>query len=115
MGFYPLSLSINVTNPISSIKTEAFDFDLPPELIAQHPIEGSRDQSRLLCYHRSNNSIRHQRFQDVTSHLNAGDLLILNNTKVIPSRLRGEKAQSGGKIELLLIEETDSQQWLVML
>ena len=115
MGFYPLRLFINVTNPSSSIKTEAFDFDLPPELIAQHPIAGSRDQSRLLYYNRSNTAIHHQRFQDIVSHLNAGDLLVLNNTKVIPSRLRGEKAQSGGKIELLLIEETSSQEWLAML
>ena len=104
-----------MSNPSSSIKTDAFDFELPQELIAQHPIEGARDQSRLFCYHRSKQSIKHQGFQEIVSHLHAGDLLIMNNTKVIPSRLRGEKAQSGGKIELLLIEATGHQEWLAML
>jgi S-adenosylmethionine:tRNA ribosyltransferase-isomerase len=113
--FYSIRLFCIVTYLPSSIKTEAFDFKLPQELIAQHPIKDSRDRSRLLHFNRSNQSIRHLQFQDVTSFLNPGDLLVLNNTKVIPSRLRGEKVKTGGKMELLLIEETGEQEWLAML
>ncbi len=103
-----------MTDP-SSIETRAFHFDLPEELIAQHPIQGSRDESRLLNYQRSSGNIGHKRFTDIVSILNPDDLLVLNNTKVIPSRLRGEKASSGGKMELLLVEQIGDQEWLTML
>ena len=104
-----------MSNQSPSIKTQAFDFELPQDLIAQHPIQDARDRSRLLCFHRSNHSIGHHQFQDVPSFLNPGDLFVLNNTKVIPSRLHGEKVGSGGKMELLLIEETEDQTWMAML
>ena len=96
-------------------RTEDFDFELPAELIAQHPTPDARDRSRLLVVHRKHHTVSHQTFPDHVHFLQKGDLLILNNTKVIPARLRGEKEGTGGKVELLLVEETNPNQWLVML
>ena len=98
-----------------AFRTEDFDFELPTELIAQHPTPDARDSSRLLAVHRNENAVSHQTFPDHVKYLTKGDLLILNNTKVIPARLRGEKQGTGGKMELLLIEEKQPNQWLVML
>ena len=77
-----------------------FQFDLPDELIARHPPEKRRD-SRLLSLDGTNNSISHGRFTDILSHLEPGDLMVFNNTKVIPARLIGRK-ESGGKVEVLV-------------
>lgn len=98
-----------------AFRTEDFDFELPVDLIAQHPTPDARDRSRLLVVHRKDQSVSHQMFPDHVDLLKKGDLLILNNTKVIPARLRGEKEGTGGKMELLLVEETKPNQWLVML
>jgi len=98
-----------------AFRTEDFDFELPAELIAQHPTPDARDRSRLLAVHRNENAVSHQTFPDHVKYLTKGDLLILNNTKVIPARLRGEKQGTGGKMELLLVEEKQPNQWLVML
>lgn len=94
--------------------TEDFDFDLPEELIAQHPAP-TRDQSRLLVFERPAGQISHKRFTDLPDLLNPGDLLILNNSKVIPARLRGIKPGTGGAIEFLLLEENAKNDWWVML
>ena len=83
-----------------------FDYQLPSALIAQYPIE-KRDRSRLMVLHRKSKAIEHRCFFEITDYLKSEDVLILNDTKVIPARLMGKK-QSGGKIEVLLLrpEET---------
>lgn len=85
------------------MKIQEFDYFLPQELIAQHPIQ-QRDQSRLMVLKRKECSWEHKIFADLPQYLNPGDLLILNDTKVIPARLQGRK-ESGGKIEVLLVKE----------
>jgi S-adenosylmethionine:tRNA ribosyltransferase-isomerase len=84
-----------------------FDFELPAELIAQSPLP-ERAASRLMVVHRQNGVIEHGRFADLPDRLSAGDLLVRNETRVIPARLRGRKA-SGGQIELLLVERTTGE------
>ena len=79
-----------------------FDFNLPETLIAQHPIE-PRDASRLMVLNRVSGGIEHHRFRDLVSLLKAGDVLVINNTRVIPARLIGEKEGTEGKIEVLLL------------
>jgi S-adenosylmethionine:tRNA ribosyltransferase-isomerase len=92
------------------VKTSEFDYELPPELIAQTPLE-PRDASRLMVVHRDSGEIEHRVFRDVTGYLRPGDLLILNQTRVIPARLFGHKAETGGKIELLLLNKRDDRTW----
>jgi S-adenosylmethionine:tRNA ribosyltransferase-isomerase len=96
------------------VQTAEFHYDLPADLIAQAPLE-ERDQSRLLVLDRSSQKIAHKRFLDLPDFLEAGDLLVFNNSKVIPARLRGQKAESGGEIEMLLVEEKATNVWWVML
>jgi S-adenosylmethionine:tRNA ribosyltransferase-isomerase len=83
-------------------------------LIAQHP-SPTRDQSRLLVFHRSSGDLEHRKFADLPSFLRPGDLLVLNNSKVIPARMRGFKPNTGGAIEFLLLEENATNDWWVML
>ncbi len=78
------------------------DYDLPEKLIAQTPIE-PRDSSKLLVINRSNENISHKTFTDITDYLLPNDLLVVNNTKVLPARLRGKKQDTGAKIEVLLL------------
>jgi S-adenosylmethionine:tRNA ribosyltransferase-isomerase len=87
-----------------------FDYDLPPELIAQHP-PAQRDQSRLLRVQRTLSQISHHIFRDLTHLLRPGDLLILNNTKVLPARLRGRRERSGGKWEGLFLHQKADGLW----
>jgi S-adenosylmethionine:tRNA ribosyltransferase-isomerase len=94
--------------------TDDFDFDLPTDLIAQHPAP-ERDQSRLMVLDRASGSVTHASFADFPNYLNPGDLLVLNNSKVIPARLRGVKPNTGGSIEFLLLEENSLNDWWVML
>ena len=86
-----------------------FDYDLPPELIAQDPIE-PRDASRLLIMDRSDGSIRHSVFRDLGRELKAGDMLVLNDTKVLPARIYAHK-ESGAVIELLLLKQVSLGVW----
>ena len=86
------------------MRTSDFDFSLPRRFIAERPSE-ERDGSRLLVLHRDG-GIEHRRFADIADYLNAGDMLLLNNTKVFPARIIGTKP-SGGKIDILLVRETD--------
>jgi len=79
-----------------------FDYELPPELIAQEPL-ADRTASRLMVVHRATGRIEHRVFRDITDYLRPGDLLILNETKVLPVRLHGRKAGTGGRVELLLL------------
>ena len=80
-----------------------FYYDLPQELIAQDPLL-KRDNSRLMVLDKETGEIEHKHFYDVINYLNPGDTLVLNNTRVMPARLIGEKAESGGKIEFLLLK-----------
>src|ERR1051325_5113812 len=94
--------------------TDQFNFDLSPDLIAQHPAP-KRDESRLLVFQRPEGHISHRFFKELPDLLNPGDLLVLNNSKVIPVRLRGIKPGTGGAIEFLLLEENSLNDWWVML
>jgi S-adenosylmethionine:tRNA ribosyltransferase-isomerase len=87
------------------MRLSEFDFDLPQELIAQHPL-GNRSASRLLSLVRSSSQIAHRRFADLPELLREGDLLVRNETRVLPARLLGKK-ESGGQIELLLVRQVD--------
>lgn len=82
------------------MNTKDFDFELPPELIAQYPLANRRD-SRLLRYTRGTEQMQHTMFASLTDALNSGDLLVMNNSRVIPARLYGQKS-TGGKVELLV-------------
>ncbi|MCI9302708.1 tRNA preQ1(34) S-adenosylmethionine ribosyltransferase-isomerase QueA [Clostridium sp.] len=92
------------------MKTSDFDFYLPEELIAQYPLE-KRDYSRLMVLDKATGEIEHKHFYDVIDYLNKGDTLVLNNTRVMPARLIGEKAISGGKIEFLLLKRIEGDKW----
>jgi S-adenosylmethionine:tRNA ribosyltransferase-isomerase len=84
------------------VKVAEFDFELPERLIAQEPA-ARRDASRLMVLDRSTGAVSHRRFADLVGELRAGDLLVLNDTKVLPARLHGRKA-TGGRVEMLLVE-----------
>ena len=84
------------------MRTSDFDYDLPPELIAQTPIE-PRDASRLLVVNRATGELAHRHFRDIGDYLRPGDLLVANRSRVIPARLAGRKADSGGAVEALLL------------
>jgi S-adenosylmethionine:tRNA ribosyltransferase-isomerase len=94
--------------------TSDFHFELPPELIAQEPA-AQREASRLLLLDRARSGLTHTTFSQITRQLRAGDLLVLNNSRVIPARLRGHKADTAGQIEVLLVEETQPNVWWVLL
>lgn len=92
------------------MKTADFDYVLPPERIAQTPVE-PRDAARLLVLERSTGVIQHRHFTDIGEYLNPGDVLVLNQTRVIAARLNIKKIPSGGKGELLLLNQRTSQTW----
>ena len=92
---------------------EEFDYPLPEELIAQQPLP-ERDASRLLVLPRSSGPALHRTVRDLPDLLRAGDLLVVNDARVIPARLRGRKEGSGGKVELLLVEPLASGDWLAL-
>lgn len=87
-----------------------FDFDLPEELIAQTPLK-DRDQSRLLVLDRSTGKITDKHFQDIIEELNSGDALVMNNTRVLPARLYGEKLDTGAHLEVLLLTNIEGDTW----
>jgi S-adenosylmethionine:tRNA ribosyltransferase-isomerase len=92
------------------VKTSDFDYSLPPKLIAQTPVE-PRDQSRLMVLGRRDNSLAHRRFYEVVDYLAKGDVLVFNDSRVIPARLSGRKADTGGKLELLLLKRLAPNLW----
>ena len=92
------------------MKTSDFFYDLPEELIAQDPLE-ERTASRLLVLNRETGAIEHKIFSDVIDYLNEGDCLVINNTRVIPARLIGEKEGTGGKVEVLLLKRGANDVW----
>ena len=91
------------------MKTSDFDFDLPESFIAQKPVE-PRDSSRLLVLHRDTGQVEHQIFRQVGEYLRKGDLLVLNETRVIPARIYARK-ETGGRVELLLLRREDELTW----
>jgi len=95
------------------MKLEEFDFFLPEELIAQEPIE-NRSKSRLLVLNKVNGEIEHKNFEDIIHYLEPGDCLVLNNTKVIPARLMGQRKNTHGKIEMVLLRPVDIDTWEVL-
>ena len=96
-----------------TMKISDFDYELPEELIAQKPTE-QRDVCRLMVMNRAEGSIEHKHFYDILDYLNEGDCLVLNNSKVLPARLFGEKEGTGAKIEFLLIKRLDGDRWETM-
>ena len=94
---------------MTDLKTEAFDYDLPPALIAQTPCE-PRDASRLMVVDRAGGTIAHARFRDLLDYLRPGDMLVANDSRVMRARLLGRKA-SGGRVEVLLLRQVDDRRW----
>lgn len=87
-----------------------FFYDLPEELIAQHPVE-PRDSSRMMVLNKADNSIRHKHFYDLCDYLKPGDCLILNNTRVLPARIYGIKKETGANVEFLLLNQIEKDKW----
>ncbi|MDH3382307.1 MAG: tRNA preQ1(34) S-adenosylmethionine ribosyltransferase-isomerase QueA [Flavobacteriaceae bacterium] len=90
------------------MKLSQFEFDLPEELLAEYPSE-NRDESRLMVVNRKTNTIEHKLFKDIIDYFDEGDVMILNNTKVFPARLYGEKEKTGARIEVFLLRELNSE------
>ncbi len=95
------------------MKVEEFDYDLPEELIAQKPVE-ERDKSQLMCLNKKTGEITEGIFRDILQYLDPGDLLVLNNSRVIPARIYGEKIPTGTEIEFLLLNEINDDSWEVL-
>ena len=94
----------------TELKKSDFYFDLPQELIAQDPLE-DRSSSRLLVLDKNTGEISHHIFRDIIDYLHPGDCLVLNNTKVIPARLLGEREGTGGHVEVLLLKRKEADVW----
>lgn len=92
------------------VRVDEFDYDLPVELIAQTPLE-KRDSSRLLLVDRGKNCFYHRLFPDLIESLRPGDLLVFNDTRVIPARLWGRRIPGAGKVEVLLLTQKDEERW----
>ena len=92
------------------MKTSDFDYELPEELIAQTPLK-DRSSSRLMVLDKVTGNIEHKKFSDITDYLKAGDVLVINDTKVIPARLMGTKIDTGAVIELLLLKDMGNDEW----
>jgi S-adenosylmethionine:tRNA ribosyltransferase-isomerase len=92
------------------VKLSDYDFHLPEELIAQRPVE-PRDSSRLMVVRREGGALEHRLFRDLIEYLNPGDALVVNESRVIPARLFGTRAGTGGAIEVLLLKRLDQNRW----
>ncbi|MGD1084768.1 MAG: tRNA preQ1(34) S-adenosylmethionine ribosyltransferase-isomerase QueA [Verrucomicrobiota bacterium] len=97
----------------AGLRTKDYEYDLPAGLIAQSPA-AERDQSRLLVAHRASQRLEHRRFTDLAEYLREGDVLALNDSRVIPARLRGRNEETGGRFEILLVEEAAPNHWWVL-
>ena len=93
------------------MKLSNFNFELPDELLAEHPAE-HRDESRLMVLDRANQTIEHKLFKDIIDYFDEGDVMIMNNTKVFPARLYGNKEKTGARIEVFLLRELNQDQRL---
>ena len=92
------------------MKTSEFDYPLPPELIAQTPIE-PRDRARLMVLNRRDKLLQHRMFSEVVDYLQKGDVLVFNDSRVIPARLSGRKSDTGGRVEILLLRRLSPGTW----
>ena len=90
------------------MKLSQFKFDLPSGLIAKHPTK-NRDESRLMVIHRDTGKIEHKLFKDAVDYFDEGDVFVLNNTKVFPARLFGNKEKTGAEIEVFLLRELNRE------
>jgi len=93
------------------MKLSHFNFDLPEELLAERPTE-NRDESRLMVLNRKDETIEHKQFKDLIDYFQEDDVMILNNTKVFPARLFGNKEKTGARIEVFLLRELNREQRL---
>ena len=93
------------------MKLSEFNFDLPEELIAEHPTE-NRDESRLMVIHRETGKIEHRHFKDIIDYFDESDVFVMNNTKVFPARMYGNKEKTGAKIEVFLLRELNKESLL---
>jgi S-adenosylmethionine:tRNA ribosyltransferase-isomerase len=98
---------------MTEVRTQDFDYDLPGDLIAYTPAE-NREDARLMVLERPTGSIRHSRFRHLADFLHAGDLVVVNDTRVIRARLKGRKQPTGGAVELLVLREIDPLRWEVL-
>ena len=110
MGEIVLFIDIRCWKGSTDMKTADFDYELPQELIAQDPLE-QRDSSRLLVLDKKTGERTHRIFHDIIDYLHEGDCLVINNTKVIPARLIGEREGTGGKVEVLLLKRKTDNVW----
>ena len=92
------------------MKVEDFDYNLPEELIAQKPLL-ERDSSKLLVLDKKTGELQHKHFSDIIDYLEKGDTLVLNDTKVLPARLIGEKEETKAVIEVLLLKNIENDNW----
>lgn len=95
------------------MKLSDFTYELPKELIAQHPAE-PRDHARLMLYNKVTGAVEHRHFYDLIDELQAGDVLVFNDSKVIPARLHGHRVPTGGKVEVLLLTPCGEDSWEVL-
>jgi len=95
---------------ITFVRTSDFAYDLPPEMIAQAPVE-PRDDSRLMVLRRGEGQVEHRRFRDLGDYLKEGDLLVCNDSRVIPARVKGSKVGGGARVELLLLRRLEPGIW----
>lgn len=93
------------------MKLSNFNFNLPAELLAEYPAE-NRDESRLMVVHRKTGEIEHKLFKDIIEYFDEGDVMVVNNTKVFPARLYGNKEKTGARIEVFLLRELNAEQRL---
>ena len=93
------------------MKLSNFNYDLPKELLAEYPAD-QRDESRLMVLHRDSGKFEHKTFKDVIDYFQDGDSFVLNNTKVFPARLMGNKEKTGARIEVFLLRELSREQRL---
>jgi len=96
---------------MNKMKLSQFNFELPEELIAEHPTE-NRDESRLMVVHRDTGEIEHKMFKDIIDYIDEEDVLVMNNTKVFPARMYGNKEKTGAKIEVFLLRELNRESLL---
>ena len=106
--------TINQHNKGEDMKVSDFNYELPEELIAQEPL-AERHMSRLLVLDKNTGSIEHRVFKDINGYLMPGDCLVLNDTRVIPARLVGQKEDTGSKIEFVLLRSIKGDIWEVIL
>ena len=90
------------------MKLSHFNFELPPELLAEYPAE-NRDEARLMVLNRKEQTIEHKQFKDILDYFDPEDVMVLNNTKVFPARLFGNKEKTGARIEVFLLRELNPE------